>query len=43
MEMKEFVKSMVDTIREMGVNEMSTSYVLDGYTVRVYVDKDDKQ
>lgn len=41
--MKEFVKSMVDTIREMGVNEMSTSYVLDGYTVRVYVDKDDKQ
>lgn len=41
--MKEFVKSMVDTLRDMGANEMSTSYVLDGYKVRGYVDKDDEQ
>lgn len=43
MEMKDFVKEFVDFCKEKHVDELSAKSSVDGYTVRVYVDKDDKQ
>lgn len=41
--MKTFMKEFVDFCKERSIDELSSRSVIDGYTVRVYVDKDDKQ
>lgn len=43
MEMRDFMKEFVDFCKEKHIDEMSTKSVIDGYTVRVYVEKESRE
>ena len=42
MENKDFVNELVDFCKERHIDSLETSSVVDGYTVKVYVDKEDE-
>lgn len=41
--MKDFMKEFVDFCKERNIDELSSKSVIDGYTVRVYVEKESRK